>query len=676
MIALDTETTGLDFFHGCRPFFVSVCDEEGNQRHWEWDVDPFTREVTALQEDLDEIWGLVEREDRIVGQNIRFDVHGLARLDARFKRWPWEKTDDTLIMAHVLDSAALKDLTTLCLRFLDADIRDNERRLKDAVTKARAICRRKDFVETEGEWRTASEEDQSLPTAGPGCDYWLPKALHDRFDWVREEHPDWGTVLSEYGNVDTAVLPPLEGRMAVDLAENDWVAQYRSRMEILPVLWQMEEDGITVNARNLDRLMVEYRKTTAKAAGELLAIAKKYDYDLKLPKGASPNASLRTFLLNVLKVPPIYSRKSKTDAPTLDKNAMAAYLANLPEGDALSFVQSLAKKRKKDTSISYMESYKSYWIDTKDEHIKRIYQSINPVGTDVTRRSCSHPNGQQISKLKDEEGLSLRYAFGPAPGREWWSMDYENIELRIPAYDAGEQAMIDLFERADDPPYFGSNHLLAAHVLWPAEFEECVRNGESFKDKYKDTLYQWTKNGNFAVQYGAMKESGTADRAYHQQGAQAKIETRLGKIADLNRRTIAYAERHGFVYTMADKTVDSEKGYPVSCLRDERGRVRPTTPLSYKVQGTAGWCTGKALIRTSRQIEEWNNERGRRDFWIVAEVHDELVFDFPSGGRKNVGRVRKLRELMVQSGDDIGVPLKVSVSFHPNNWAEEVEIEL
>jgi hypothetical protein len=76
----------------------------------------------------------------------------------------------------------------------------------------------------------------------------------------------------------------------------------------------------------------------------------------------------------------------------------------------------------------------------------------------------SQPNEQNISK---REGFNLRRCFGPAPGREWWSLDAKNIELRIPAYESGEEAFIALFERENDPPYFGSNHLLIAHFLHP-----------------------------------------------------------------------------------------------------------------------------------------------------------------------------------------------------------------
>ena len=51
---------------------------------------------------------------------------------------------------------------------------------------------------------------------------------------------------------------------------------------------------------------------------------------------------------------------------------------------------------------------------------RKLHTSLNMCGTDTLRWSSNNPNSQNISK---KEGFNLRYAFGPAPGREWWSLD-------------------------------------------------------------------------------------------------------------------------------------------------------------------------------------------------------------------------------------------------------------
>ena len=150
--------------------------------------------------------------------------------------------------------------------------------------------------------------------------------------------------------------------------------------------------------------------------------------------------------------------------------------------------------------------------------------------------------------------------------------------------------------------------------------------GVSFKDRYKATWYQWTKNGNFAVQYGAVESSGTADRAYHVEGGQRKVMERLGKINDLNRAQIDHAKEHGYVWTMYDHDVGG--AYPIQTPATEYGRIKPTLPLNYHVQGTAMWAMIKAMNRVKEYLDEVN--RAEKDgFYMIMQVHDEIGVRFP-----------------------------------------------
>jgi DNA polymerase I-like protein with 3'-5' exonuclease and polymerase domains len=242
------------------------------------------------------------------------------------------------------------------------------------------------------------------------------------------------------------------------------------------------------------------------------------------------------------------------------------------------------------------------------------------------RLTSNSPNEQNISK---KEEFNLRYAFGPAKGREWWSLDCKNIELRIPAYVAGETAMIELFERPDDPPYYGSNHLLFFDILHPEKF---AKYGKEVKKVYASTWYQWTKNGDFAVQYNAQEGSGTADRAYHVEGAHRMINERLTNIKKLSDIQIEIAEERGYVETLPDRSVDSEHGYPLLCTRTKWGGIKSTIPLSYFVQGSAMWVMFRMMVKVQAILDRLN--RGiskvvKDGYFIAAQIHDEIVLDFP-----------------------------------------------
>jgi hypothetical protein len=80
MISLDTETTGVDFHHGARPFFVTMCNEVGDQVYYEWDVDPLTRQPIIPKDDMETISTFLLRKttNGLVLQNAKFDVTALA----------------------------------------------------------------------------------------------------------------------------------------------------------------------------------------------------------------------------------------------------------------------------------------------------------------------------------------------------------------------------------------------------------------------------------------------------------------------------------------------------------------------------------------------------------------------------------------------------------------------
>ena len=686
-IAIDTETTGRDLRHSSRPFFVTIAYENGDQYYWDWDVDPETRIPQILARDVKEIAKHIRDADTLVLHNTKFDYAALLAADRGLvEYWDWDKVEDTLIASHILSSNTSHNLTDLTLKYLNIDILPHEKELQECCNEARRIVRSK-----YPDWRIAKEDDPELPSATGKLwanDMWLPKALakHARY---RSDHVYW-TVLENYSNADSGATLALNTVFQRMLKERKLTAIYKTRLKVLRIGWLMEHHGITGSMDKLNQQTIEYGQESVNAATVCTTIASSLGCTLTLPKSGN-NKSLGEFIFSPsgLNLPAVKKSK-KTGAPSLDKECLDLYENMLPRrSKSLTFIRALKAKRKRDVAISYMESYKRFAIQIPGyDGYFRLHPSLNPTGTDTLRWSSSNPNEQNISK---KEGFNLRYCFGPLPGREWYSIDAQNIELRLPSYESGEEEMIALFERPNDPPYFGSNHLLVSHILHKEKFEQCINedgivDGRIFKKKYASTLYQWVKNGNFAVTYGAMAESGTADRAYHIQGGQAMVEARFTKIKALNDKCIRHAQKYGYIETMPDKTVDPDRGYPLLCTRTEYGKIKPTVPLNYHIQGTAMWWTMKAMIRVQEQMDKWNKECGEERYRIALQVHDELVLDFPrskvspveeakTGGRKgNLWRGRKCQELMPLGGDDIGVPTPTSCEYHDDNWREGVTL--
>jgi DNA polymerase I-like protein with 3'-5' exonuclease and polymerase domains len=692
-ISLDTETTGVDFHHGARVFFVTSCDDRGSVSSWEWDVNPSTRMPVVPADDVEEIRCLIRDADGMVLQNGKFDYRALLHTHPEMiEFWDWDKVEDTLIAAHLLASNQPHNLTDLGIQYLRHDIGPAEEQLHQATEKCRRWCRTRYKA-----YALAAKGRPDMPSADKSCwkaDTWLPRLLHSKDEEIRAEYPHFATVLRDYATTDSEITALLWPVLRGHLERRSLWNIYRTRMKVIPVAVAIEQHGVTGNRRRLQTLDQTYREDVQKFGTACVSVASNRNYKLTLPKGSGVNGSLKEFCYDVLGLEPVYDKKSKTGNPTLNKEAMGFYLSVLETRSAERyFIKSLMAKRKRETSISYMQAYERFWLDVKGKGSDWfvLHPSLNPTGTDTLRWSSSNPNEQNISKqgLYEGDKNTLRYLFGPLPGREWWSLDAKNIELRIPAYKSKEEAFISLFERPDDPPYFGSNHLLIAHILHPREFDACVNDqgvldGRLFKKRYASTLYQYTKNGNFAVQYGAVNKAdgtGTADRAYHVPGGQSLIEQRFHKMTALNRQCIEFARRHGYIETVPDASVDPQHGYPLLCTRTEFGGVKPTVPLNYMVQGTAMWWTMMGMIRTQAILDEWRRTQGF-DGHIVMQVHDELVLDFPKSQvppkddpeRSNLWRIRAIQRLMEQCGTDLGVPTPVGVEYHEHNWSEGVTL--
>lgn len=694
VLAVDTETTGLDFWHGAHPYLVTVCGEDLKPLFWEWPVDPLTREVQVDPRELQEIKDELDRAPRHVFHNAKFDVHALHFLG--IEDWPWDRTWDTLVAAHLLGSNQKKNLTDLAIVYLGTDIEPLEDALEAGVQKARrmvqqARVRRKrsrkvavdlfgnpifgDEVEDLANWKIAEKGLADMPSVKEKSwkqDGWLLRAM--RLRGLAEDHPEWDTLLSDYANEDSRTTRRLWDVFEEEIKRKSLWEIYRETLKTLPIASGMERRGVTLSGERHERTRREYARRSVDAAQECEAIARDLGYDLSLPRSGN-NRSLLTFCFDVLNLPRL-KESEKTGEPSLDKEVLEHCEASLPRNSAgFKFVEALRKKRSLDTAISYLDGYEKFWLPASSPGWFILHSNLNVTGTDTLRWSSTNPNEQNISK---KEGFNLRSTFGPRPGRELWALDAQNIERRIPAYEADETDIIALFERPDDPPYFGSEHALVAHVLYPREFEGCRSDvgvdGRVFKKKFASTLYDRVKRGNFSVQNGAQRAK--ADATYGLAGAFDTIRGRFVKQEALNQKCITFANKFGWIETIPDRTVNPRRGYPLLCQRGRDGRVTPTIPFSYRVQGSAMWWMRKAMVKCQILLDKWA-EAGF-DGFITLQVHDELVFDFPRRERAgNLWRAKALAAAMASCGADFVTPIKtpVSISYHPTSYADEESIE-
>lgn len=527
-----------------------------------------------------------------------------------------------------------------------------------------------------------------------GC-YCSPDLCHG--DVLRALCHPWFTVCSDYANSDSTSTGLLYDAQYEIITKRKLNKIYQVRLQFLPVIAKMEKAGVTFSYTRLAKLEKEFAQE-AKACSDICINLSGGRLD-RLPISGASNALKETLTEHF----GLESAKAtKKGNPSYNKYVLESWLATLPRSSAAYlFVRNLQDYRKRSTSIGYMASYRKFGIKLSYEW-RRLHPFLNPTGTDTLRLASYNPNEQNISKQETYctdchgEGKwhdgevcvtcggkgkkpNIRFCFGPMPGREWWSADAQNIELRLPAYKSGQQVLIDLFERPEEPPYYGSTHLLNFHTVYPDIWDTAVREvgldkaGPYCKKRYADSWYQWCKNGGFAVQYGAVeREQGTADLAFHRAGSHARLKARFDRLAELNQSCIDHGKKYGYIETMPDMEVDPERGYPLLCSRNQWGGVLETTPLNYYIQGTACWWMMVGMINCDKFLAEHNSKLPvEKHIHMIMNVHDELVFDFPYAPNKgNLPIMTKLARIMAASGDRVGVPTPVSVEFHRDNWSE------
>ena len=222
----------------------------------------------------------------------------------------------------------------------------------------------------------------------------------------------------------------------------------------------------------------------------------------------------------------------------------------------------------------------------------RIHPLLNPVGATTTARmSSSGPNLQNMSKTDRR----MRGMFLPDPGHELWTIDFDQVELRVVAGLAREEKMIET--------------ILAGGDLHQLTVDELAAMGVTISR-------QVGKMANFLIVYGGGPKA-LAEQAGIPLDIAAEVVYGIReRYPAINALTIYMSGMKDEVRTISGRRL------PVTVNR-KTGDVRSYANVNYLVQSSA-----RELL-----VDAWH--RFAVDFGhdgvVWWPVHDELVLQVPTG---------------------------------------------
>jgi DNA polymerase I len=394
---------------------------------------------------------------------------------------------------------------------------------------------------------------------------------------------------------------------------------------LIPVLAQMEREGILVDRAELARMSAEFADGIAALEIEIHEMAGQ-------PFAVGSPKQLGEILFGKMGLKG--GRKGKSG----DYSTDVTVLERLAE-DGIAIAHKVLEWRQ-------FSKLKSTYTDALQEQINpttgRVHTSYSLTGAQTGRLSSNDPNLQNIP-IRTEVGRRIRTAFVAEPGNVLLSADYSQVELRLAAHMADVPALKEAFAKGEDI------HSLTAQEL--------------FGEVNPDTRGK-AKTINFSLLYGISRWGLAGRLGISSDEAQAMIDRYFERFPGINQyisRTLQSARETGFTQTLFGRKTHFTR--ITSANQTERAGSERAA-INAPIQGTSADIIKRAMVRMLPALAEAGLPKVR----MLLQVHDELVFELPEGDVAAASSIiRKVMEEAAAPLVIIDVPLGVEIGTG-KNW--------
>lgn len=425
--------------------------------------------------------------------------------------------------------------------------------------------------------------------------------------------------LAKYGGMDAAYTWRLRIRHLREFAKEPRLLKLFANvtMPAVELFTQIEMNGIAVDWDYLDTLSNE--EGTGEKDKKLKEITDAFQESMPacpavwwddLPpmepmQGEWDTDDLAILLHNGLGYPVIEGkRQPKTHLASIKDEVLLDIKAEVAaDEEAVGFI---------DLLIEYADLRKDQafivgWREARRED-GRIHATYHMDGTVTGRTSCREPNIQQVPR-------HLRRAFIAREGWGLLQVDYSQLELRLAADDAEEEAMLAIFALSEEHPRGGDIHTSTAAVVAGVSEEEV---GKQLRNKGKPInfgfIYGMSARGfqRYArYSYGeffTMQESEDARNAFFE---------KYPGLKPWHKRRKDECKRTGEVVSVVGRKRRPDKIY--SPNREEAGHALRQA-VNSPIQGGGSDITLFAGITLLPELD-------LREIIPVAFVHDSFIYE-------------------------------------------------
>jgi len=435
---------------------------------------------------------------------------------------------------------------------------------------------------------------------------------------------------SPYAAADAEVALRLRPVLLENLVKQNAVRLLAEiEMPLVSVLAEMERTGIALNESLLKQMSAELSQRMVAIESQVYASAGS-------PFNLNSTQQLSKVLFERLKLEPPDRRKRTTSGHfSTSADVLEEMSGQHPVVDMILEYRELAK-------------LKSTYLDALPVEVNpqtgRVHTSYNQTGAVTGRIASSDPNLQNIPTRTDL-GRRVRQAFVAASGSVLLSVDYSQIELRIVAHMAQDEAMLAAFHAGQDI------HAATAAAIYGVPLANVTKEQR-----------RHSKAINFGLIYGmsAFGLTRTTDLTLAEAedfvSAYFKQFPGVKQYLDGIRRLAA---SQGFVETLLGR----RRYFPG--LRDQtniniRNREEREA-INAPIQGTAADIMKLAMIHLPPALTQ-----AALQAHLLLQVHDELVLECP---QPELTRTAAVVQAVMENAYHLSIPLSTEARWG-YNWGE------